>query len=184
MFYHYFKYLLILCSPVPVCQVLPVPSSSYTMLHWATTVNICSCIYHVSLLFINKLKLVKVRKFERPVVAVSQKSSLEVSLEESRAELLALRTDRADTVNDLEAQVNQTLRAERRLSLNITPGGNLNWGYCSLSRRLKIVFLKHHWLLKHWNMDVKQLWLNVMDCFVLQVYIVLSSCLLNFRYPR
>lgn len=42
-------------------------------------------------------------------VAVSQKSNLEVSLEESRAELLALRTDRADTVKDLEAQVDQLL---------------------------------------------------------------------------
>lgn len=36
-----------------------------------------------------------------------QKSSLEQSLEESRAELLAVRTNHADTVSSLEAQVNQ-----------------------------------------------------------------------------
>ncbi|XP_075903109.1 golgin subfamily A member 1 isoform X3 [Nelusetta ayraudi] len=38
---------------------------------------------------------------------LKEKSSLEVSLEESRAELLALRTDHADTVNNLEAQISR-----------------------------------------------------------------------------
>lgn len=40
---------------------------------------------------------------------VLQKSSLEQSLEESRAELLAVRTNHADTVSLLEAQVNQLI---------------------------------------------------------------------------
>lgn len=72
------------------------------------------------------------------VFTVLQKSSLEVSLEESRAELLALRTDHADTVNNLEAQVRQfvialldntcamyQLCAIRKLHLNIRLAGNL-----------------------------------------------------------
>lgn len=40
---------------------------------------------------------------------VLQKSSLEQSLEENRAELLAVRTDHADTVSLLEAQVNHLI---------------------------------------------------------------------------
>lgn len=43
------------------------------------------------------------------VFLTQKKSSLEESLEESRAELLALRTNHADTVGSLEAQVKNTL---------------------------------------------------------------------------
>lgn len=66
------------------------------------------------------------------VVAVSQKSNLEVSLEESRAELVAVRRDHADTVTDLEAQVIGLHNAPvRRLPVNIRPPGNLKWWNCS-----------------------------------------------------
>jgi len=38
-----------------------------------------------------------------------QKSNLELSLEQTRAELLAVRTNHADTVSSLEAQVKQDM---------------------------------------------------------------------------
>lgn len=47
----------------------------------------------------------KVSKISLPCFNPPKKSSLEESLEESRAELLALRTNQADSVGSLEAQV-------------------------------------------------------------------------------
>lgn len=57
--------------------------------------------------------------FRHPIemLLLFQKSSLEQSLEESRAELLAVRTNHADTVSSLEAQVNQFISSRTTRSL-------------------------------------------------------------------
>uniref|UniRef100_A0AAQ5ZIP7 Golgin subfamily A member 1 n=1 Tax=Amphiprion ocellaris TaxID=80972 RepID=A0AAQ5ZIP7_AMPOC len=57
---------------------------------------------------------------------LQEKSSLWQSLEETRAELLAVRTNHADTVSSLETQVNQGIYTSVFVFLNVFPQAELN----------------------------------------------------------
>lgn len=75
--------------------------------------------------------------FRHPIemLLLFQKSSLEQNLEESRAELLAVRTNHADTVSSLEAQVNQFITSRFSTWANVLP--NNRWCHCSFSGEYK-----------------------------------------------